>query len=63
MKEHMAEGAEMMEQDEMESIMDHCAMECMHAIEAKDKDAFRQSFHVLISDIVHKMSEEMEKEA
>ena len=49
------------EDQDHESMMDMCAMECMHAIENKDKDAFRDAFQVLVSDIVTKMSNEMEK--
>jgi len=41
-------------------MMDHCAMECMEAIESKDKEKFKQAFHVLVSDVLHKLSDEME---
>lgn len=43
-----------------ESMMDHCALECMKAIETKDKEAFRASFEVLVSDIINKLSMDME---
>ena len=46
--------------DDHEAVMDQCALECMHAIEMKDKEAFRQSFHILIADILSKLSDEME---
>lgn len=48
--------------DDQESILDHCAMECMEAIERKDKETFRQAFKVLIADIIDKVSEPMEQE-
>lgn len=37
------------------ALLDHVALECMHAIEAKDKDAFLDAFNVLIADMLHKM--------
>ena len=43
-----------------ESVMDHCALECMKSIEAKDKEGFRQAFHVLVADIIEKLSKDME---
>ncbi len=49
-------------QDDMESMMDEVAMECMNAVESKDKESFRNSFHVLVSDIVDKLSKDLEKE-
>lgn len=45
-----------------ESVMDHCALECMNAIEMKDKAAFRDSFHVLVADILDKLSKDLEME-
>lgn len=59
--EHMAEGGEVEDQDN-EAIMDHCALEMMHAIENKDKEMFKNAFHVLVHDIVGKLSDEMEAE-
>lgn len=53
---------EMKDQDDGEAMMDHCALECMNAIEMKDKEAFKQSFHVLVADILSKLSDEMEPE-
>ena len=41
--------------EEHESLMDQCAMECFEAIEAKDKAKFRESFEVLLSDLLNKM--------
>lgn len=41
-----------------EELMDHCALETMHAIDAKDKDGFRNGFHVLVSDMLNKMGSE-----
>jgi hypothetical protein len=43
------------------TMMDHVALECMNAIEAKDKAAFRECFHVLVADILNNLSDEMEK--
>lgn len=48
------------EMDDNESMMDHCALECMRAIESKDKEAFREAFHVLVADILDKLSMDME---
>lgn len=43
-----------------ESLMDHCALEMMHAIESKDKSALLDSFHVLVADVLNKMSSDDE---
>ncbi len=43
-----------------EAVLDHMALECMHAIEAKDKEAFRDCFEMLVTDIVNRLSDEME---
>lgn len=43
-----------------EALMDHCALECMNALEMKDKEGFRDAFHVLVADILNKLSDEME---
>ena len=40
-----------------DAIMDHVALECMHAIEAKDKDKFLDSLHVIVAHTIHGMSE------
>jgi len=45
--------------DDQEDMMDHVAMEAMDAIQSGDKAAFRDAFHVMISDIINKMSREM----
>jgi hypothetical protein len=45
-----------------DTIMDHCALECMNAIEMKDAGAFRESFHTLLADVLHRLSDEMEPE-
>lgn len=39
-----------------EALLDHCAMECMNAIEKKDKQAFLESLNVLVADLLHRMS-------
>ncbi len=43
---------EMPNDDDM--IMDHCALECMQAIESKDKDTFMESMSMLVQDIINK---------
>ena len=60
-KQHMSEGGEVSEQEEQE-MYDHVALECMHAIEAKDKETFQSSLEVLVSNIIHEMSETSEQE-
>jgi len=61
-----AEGGEAemgpMQDEDHEALMDHVALECMNAIEAKDKAAFKESFGVLMADILGKMSAEHESE-
>ena len=47
---------EMPEKDsDHEAVMDHVALECMNAIQAKDKGAFKEALEVLVSDIVSKL--------
>ena len=47
----------MSEQDpDHEALLDHCALECMHAMESKDTEKFVDALHVLVGDILHKMS-------
>lgn len=53
MDECYADGGEVMGDDE--TMMDQVALECMHAIDKKDKQAFMDSLHVLIADILNKM--------
>lgn len=48
--------------DDHETMMDQCAQECMEAIESKDKAKFRESFEVLVADILNKMSSDDEGE-
>lgn len=57
-----AEGGEVedMEGDDDEAMMDAVAQECMDSIESKDKEGFKSSLHVLVSDILQKLSNEME---
>ncbi len=52
-----AEGGEAGDNDQ-EALMDHCGLECMHAIEGKDVKAFRDSFHVLVAHTLNKMQPE-----
>lgn len=42
-------------QSDDDVMMDHVALEAMHAIDAKDKSAFKDAFHVLIVDVLNKM--------
>lgn len=44
-----------------DAVMDHVALEAMHAIETKDKAMFKNAFHVLVVDILDKMSGEMDE--
>lgn len=46
--------------DDQEEVMNHVALEAMHAIGAGDHQSFRQAHHVLVADILNKMSSEME---
>lgn len=55
--EHMAEGGEV---DENEELMDHVAMEAIHAVHAQDHAAFRDAHGVLVQDILNKLSSQME---
>lgn len=43
--------------DDHENLMNHVALEAMHAIEAKDKEGFVSALHVLMADLLHKMGE------
>lgn len=61
--QHKAEGGEIEDDNgdmDQDALMDHCALECMKAIEVKDKEAFRDSFHVLVADILNRLSMDME---
>ena len=53
---HMAEGGEM--DGDHDALMDQCAMECMDAIEKKDKDAFLSSMEALVAGMMMKMNSE-----
>lgn len=48
------------EQDDNEAIMDHVALECMHAINNGDHAAFKDALHTHIAHTLTKMSDEME---
>lgn len=56
-RKHMFDGgyAEGGEVDDDQMMIDQCAMECMEAIEKKDKDAFIESLHVLIAHMIMDM--------
>ena len=56
-----AEGGEVSEHfKDNDEMMNHVALECMSAIESRDKELFKQAFHVLVADILNKVSEDME---
>lgn len=44
------------EQYDDDAMLDQVASECMEAIEKKDKESFKECFHVLVADLMHKMS-------
>ncbi len=50
-----AEGGEIKDAADDKAVMEHCALECMNAIENKNKEAFLDSFHVLVADILNKL--------
>lgn len=50
-----ADGGEVEDKDN-EDLMDHVAMEGIHAFHNKDKSAFRDAFHVLVAHTLGKMS-------
>lgn len=41
-------------------MLDHVAMEAIHAVHARDHEAFRNSFHALVAHTLYSMSDEME---
>ncbi len=53
---HMAEGGEV--DEEHEGMMDQVAKEAMAAINGNDHAGFRDSMHVLMADLLNKMSSE-----
>lgn len=57
---HMAEGGEM--DGDHEAMMDQCAMECMDAIEKKDKEGFMESLEALVASMMMKMNSGQEQE-
>lgn len=59
-----AEGGEVeAPMDDDSALLDHVALECMHAIEMKDKSMFLEAFQVLVSHIVSEMCEPDEDES
>lgn len=46
--------------EDNESLMDHCALEAMNAIEGKDAPGFRDAFHILITDIIQKLQNDLD---
>jgi len=43
------------DQSDDDVMMDQVALECMKAIESKDKAAFMEALHVLVADLLMKM--------
>jgi len=39
-----------------DAILNHCAKELMEAFESKDKDKMLDAFHVLVGDLMSRMS-------
>jgi len=56
-----ADGGEVGD-DDNEKLMDHCALECMHAVETKDVSGFREALQCLIADVLNKMSSDEDGE-
>lgn len=42
-------------QSDDDIMMDHVALEAMHAMDRKDKEAFKDSFHLLLAHTLMKM--------
>lgn len=55
----MSEAPEMPSQDDAE-IMDHVAMEAIHAVHNRDHASFRNAFHTLVAHTLQGMSDSME---
>jgi hypothetical protein len=53
--------AEMDDSKDHEMMLDHVALECMNAIESKDKADFKAAFQVLLADCILKMNPEMDE--
>lgn len=53
-KDCYADGGQVEGQDD-EQLMDHCALECMNAIDKKDRAQFRESLHVLMAHSLSKL--------
>jgi hypothetical protein len=45
---------------EDDSLLDHVALECMDALTTHDTQKFQQAFHVLVGDVLRKLSDELE---
>ena len=48
---------------DMEAILDSCALDCMQAIESKDKNKFKAAFEVLVADVVNRLSSDESSDA
>ena len=45
-----------------EAIMDHVALEVMHAVEIHDKEAFLEGLRVLVSDLLERMQSDTDED-
>lgn len=48
------------ERSEDDELMDHVAMEAIHAVHNRDHESFRNSFHALVAHTLGSMSDAME---
>lgn len=53
-EKHMDEGGEVKDHDH-EELMDHVALEVMHALDAKDKQGFIDGMQVMLADMLNKL--------
>jgi hypothetical protein len=62
-KQMYADGGEVGGSADDDKLLDHCAVELMHAIQNKDVKAFRESLRVLICDVVNEMDQSEDEES
>lgn len=46
--------------NDSEQLMDHVAMEAVHAVHNRDHESFRNAFHALVAHTLYSMSDELE---
>ena len=44
-----------------DELMDHIALEAIHAVHSRDHESFKNSMHVMIAHTLQKLSDEMEE--